>query len=788
MGELRPTSTEFEETRPVWPEHEIDNSGIYFTPIKQVLMADKYINVDFGVPFPSYNTTLNGKNITEQIEQISTMLYHLWTRTGYNCFLHSALNDTDHFKYDTLLDLVRAEHRKAMDDVTNIRDEIHEVLSSRVNPIDTYGATSGRSRRAIGLGAIAALTVGSLAAGLGTGSALGCAFKSFLGGCGKQAKENKENLKILAQNFESLKDAWAKTTLQNQQKFYLVGSELRDLKKTQQEMSNTVNLNFEIIDIKFEALINRTRLVEECEKFLYVRDQRLHIETNLVSMLLTLYNNIKAYRSAAYAYRITILNSITTMTNKRIPMALLPKEDFESILLDISDELVNNGQKLTLAIPPKQILTYYETQLLQRVETTDIGLVFQVSIPLASVETEMTVFKATPIPMPDENNPGMATIWDIETEYLAQQGDNQVLLTKEQLDTCVGSPAIGICTNGFPIEKNHKSCLSSLIYRDTHAVVKNCNIKSLQLPMYEKAENLGHGVWLITSFTSNYQLTESIPSEYPGQVARTKNHKGCLSCIFILECGHTLSGPNIKITSDLSACKRIPPIRIDLKLSDPLKRIFTEIPELKELPHMPTINAAKEEMMKDIRKKLSKLPTPSFNEAQLSAIAMETAYTLQTIRPQFSDNFTSSDSTFRQIVLWIFSAIFAFILHTLITYAYHKYLQVHTKFPFRSQFRGRTMFSKPMTVVDQDDYNYLKKHPDCPLWKETFVLPISRATALKDDMASIHAPVNPIPSFVYPQLATLRNQQVQLQTLPTDKGSKFTDFDQETSAPEYSVI
>ena len=82
MGELRPTSNELEETRPVWPEHEIDNSGIYFTPVKQVLMADKYINVDFGVPFPSYNTTLNGENITEQIEQISTMLYHLWTRKG----------------------------------------------------------------------------------------------------------------------------------------------------------------------------------------------------------------------------------------------------------------------------------------------------------------------------------------------------------------------------------------------------------------------------------------------------------------------------------------------------------------------------------------------------------------------------------------------------------------------------------------------------------------------------------------------------------------------------------
>ena len=96
-----------------------------------------------------------------------------------------------------MLDFVRAEHRKAMDDVTKIRDEIHEVLSSRVNPIDTYRATSGQSKRAIGLGAFTARTVGSLSAGLGTSSALGCVLKSFLGGCGKKAKENKENLKIL---------------------------------------------------------------------------------------------------------------------------------------------------------------------------------------------------------------------------------------------------------------------------------------------------------------------------------------------------------------------------------------------------------------------------------------------------------------------------------------------------------------------------------------------------------------------------------------------------------------
>ena len=56
-------------------------------------------------------------------------------------------------------------------------------------------------------------------------------------------------------------------------------------------MSNTVNLNFEIIDTKFEPLINRTSLLEHCQKVLYVHDQRFHTETNLVSILLTLYKN-----------------------------------------------------------------------------------------------------------------------------------------------------------------------------------------------------------------------------------------------------------------------------------------------------------------------------------------------------------------------------------------------------------------------------------------------------------------------------------------------------------------
>ncbi len=139
------------------------------------------------------------------------------------------------------------------------------------------------------------------------------------------------------------------------------------------------------------------------------------------------------------------------MTNKRKTIRFLNKDDLRDILHDLALELVNQRDHLTLAIPPNEVLTYYEAQLLTRVETSPEGLWLHVAIPLAGATTEMTVYKATPIPRPDPKNPGKAIIWDIETEYIAQSGDNQVLLTKDQLETCIGSTATAICTNGFSI-------------------------------------------------------------------------------------------------------------------------------------------------------------------------------------------------------------------------------------------------------------------------------------------------------------------------------------------------
>ena len=58
IRELRATSTELEEKRPVWTEHKTDNSGIYLNTVKQVFMADSYFNVGFVVHLPKASLLL----------------------------------------------------------------------------------------------------------------------------------------------------------------------------------------------------------------------------------------------------------------------------------------------------------------------------------------------------------------------------------------------------------------------------------------------------------------------------------------------------------------------------------------------------------------------------------------------------------------------------------------------------------------------------------------------------------------------------------------------------------
>ena len=99
-------------------------------------------------------------------------------------------------------------------------------------------------------------------------------------------------------------------------------------------------------------------------------------------------------------------------------MSLVPRE---SLLIVLEEMIVEQGQadhRLILAIPPNEFPAYYETKLFTDIITLMEGLLVTLSIPLASKQTVLTVYRANPIPMP-QSEPTVAMKWKTEAPFVA---------------------------------------------------------------------------------------------------------------------------------------------------------------------------------------------------------------------------------------------------------------------------------------------------------------------------------------------------------------------------------
>ncbi len=165
-----------------------------------------------------------------------------------------------------------------------------------------------------------------------------------------------------------------------------------------------------------------------------------------------------------------------------IPSNLVPKSHLRSILQEVVLRHANGGSRLTLAISLHNLLTYYETPLIEEVDTSEIGLTLSATIPLASDATAFTVYKATHIPMPKKEEDSNALLYQIETEYIAVSDNRRYTapMTKEQLNDCVGSRKYAVCLKHFATYLNPTSCIAHLRMENDHKALTLCKIKKLQ--------------------------------------------------------------------------------------------------------------------------------------------------------------------------------------------------------------------------------------------------------------------------------------------------------------------
>ncbi len=148
----------------------------------------------------------------------------------------------------------------------------------------------------------------------------------------------------------------------------------------------------------------------------------------------------------------------------------MPKNHLWSILQEVGLRHAKGGSGLTLAI--HNILSYYETPLIEEARTSEAGLTLSLMLPLASDATAFRVYKATPIPMPKREGESNALLYKTEAQYIAVSDNKRYTgpMTGEELRKCVGSKNYAVCLNHFATCSNPKSFLAHLKIKAYHSV------------------------------------------------------------------------------------------------------------------------------------------------------------------------------------------------------------------------------------------------------------------------------------------------------------------------------
>ena len=87
-----------------------------------------------------------------------------------------------------------------------------------------------------------------------------------------------------------------------------------------------------------------------------------------------------------------MMNSIEPILNNYLPMSFVLRKSLLTILENVVAEQSRSKDRLSLAIPMDEIISYYESRLLRDVITVEQGLVMRIANPPASKQTAFHSF------------------------------------------------------------------------------------------------------------------------------------------------------------------------------------------------------------------------------------------------------------------------------------------------------------------------------------------------------------------------------------------------------------
>ena len=349
----------------------------------------------------------------------------------------------------------------------------------------------------------------------------------IFGSCQDQAKANAKNIETLEKYSMALKDYVSETETSSNEKFFTISNELSEIRTIQQQ---------KILKEQFATIQGNFHILRDCTQTLFSNQQINFNFDTAASLLNVVYADITSYKTALYAFKTNVLNSIPTLLDKRLPMSLVSRESLLAVIDAVYKSQKEENHRLTLAIPPSDIHSYYDAKLLCDVTTIEEGLLLNLAIPYASSQAAFQMYRAQVIPMP-QVDPKEAIKWVTEGSNVAISEDSMetTVLTEDQYANCLGTSTYRICHQTMETHLGQPSCLVTLYFHSTMTALTVCETGKLLLQTPEKATNLGYGIWLITSASAAFSLWEYSLDKL--NTPKREDHPGCNICLITLDCG-----------------------------------------------------------------------------------------------------------------------------------------------------------------------------------------------------------------------------------------------------------
>ena len=191
--------------------------GIDFIYQQQLLLAEKFVNIQFLVPFPRMNVSLQN-----QFRNLSLLLKNSWNDYSFGCQLdHMNTNETS-LNFDYLLHHTENEFKSVQLDILNIKNEIQRTFGTK----EQTTTDNERTKRGAGLIAVGALTAVTARAGIA------CSLGSIFGACGGSSRE-REDIDLALSQIELNNHRWVEVKGKVNSKMYLIADQLDDVNSVQ---------------------------------------------------------------------------------------------------------------------------------------------------------------------------------------------------------------------------------------------------------------------------------------------------------------------------------------------------------------------------------------------------------------------------------------------------------------------------------------------------------------------------------------------------------------------------